>query len=671
MDRLLSPYTHAFLQGRGELAELTRRYDWAATSLGDPGGWPQSLRTTLGILLRSRFPMFLFWGPEAICFYNDAYRPSLGNNGKHPYALGKPGAEVWPEIWPAIGPQIAAIMEGGEATWHEDQLLPIYRNGQLEEVYWTYSYSPVLDESGRPAGVFVTCTETTATVQGIQELQQVNEKARLAIEAGDLGVVEVDLHTESVTISPRIQELFGLANGSLRTAFYERMHPDDLQLREEAYQRAYRDGRLEYESRVYHPDGPPRWIRLKGTIFFEQGQPSRMLAVVQDITAQKEFAEALALQVRERTEALEEAHRQLLESNTYLQRIINIFTTPLQVLEPVEENGDVVDFRYKLTNEAYSAYAGASPAALVGRKVSEFFPGYFSTDSFRNIREVARTGETRLWDNHYCADGLDIYNEMGAVKMDGDVVVHLTDFTKLKQLQLDLERNITELRRSNANLEEFAHAASHDLKEPIRKIHFFTGMLKEQIGPLLNDTQRSSFERIEKATGRMSSLIDDLLLYSHVSQRPREMEPVDLQDTVARVLDDLELDIRQKEASVLVDPLPTVNGHRRQLQQLFQNLISNALKYSKPGVPPQLRIEADRPEAGWQRVTVSDNGIGFDETYRDKIFQMFARLHGKGEYSGTGVGLSIVKKVVENHEGKIVARGVPGEGAAFELWLPG
>src|SRR5689334_2290583 len=121
------------------MGALTRNYDWAATSLGPPGQWPQSLRTTLGILLQSKFPMFLFWGSQSICFYNDSYRPSLGNDGKHPYALGKPGAEIWPEIWKDIEPQIRSILEGGEATWHEDQLLPIYRNGRLEDVYWTYS----------------------------------------------------------------------------------------------------------------------------------------------------------------------------------------------------------------------------------------------------------------------------------------------------------------------------------------------------------------------------------------------------------------------------------------------------------------------------------------------------------------------------------------------------
>ncbi|GAB4093054.1 hypothetical protein GCM10028786_19810 [Flaviaesturariibacter terrae] len=655
------------------MGQLTRSYPWERSALGRPETWPQSLRTTLGILLHSRFPMFLFWGPDSICFYNDAYRPSLGNDGKHP-ALGKPGAEVWPEIWKSIGPQISAILAGGEATWHEDQLLPIYRNGQLEEVYWTYSYSPVIDESGRPAGVFVTCTETTKTVRLIQELQRANEQVQLALDAGELGLVEVDLRNDDVTISGRVEEIFGLHSGSPRAEFLQRMHPDDLPVREEAYRRAFASGKLEYETRVLRPDGIGKWIRAKGLVFFDsERRPLRVLSMVQDISEQKQFGEELTRQVRVQTAELERAHNELLASHASLQSIINVFNTALQVLQPVWAGDDVVDFTYKLTNEAYAAYAGKAPEDLAGKRVSEFFPGYFDTDSFRNIRLVAMTGDAQIWENHYLADGLDIYNQMGAVPLGGDIVVHLTDYTALKQLQLDLERNITELTRSNQNLEEFAHAASHDLKEPIRKIHFYTALLKDQLAEQLSEAQQHSFARIERASRHMAQLVDDLLSYSHVTDRPHEMETVDLGELAARVLEDLELDIRQKDAHIELGPLPAVTGYRRQLQQLFQNLVSNALKYGKPGIAPVIGVSASEvTERGlrYHVLRVADNGIGFDNMYQEKIFHMFARLHGKAEYSGTGVGLSIVKKVVENHRGFIRAEGTPGEGAVFEIYLP-
>ena len=165
-----------FLSGDNEMSRLMRAKDWSESLIGTPDTWPQSLRTTLGILLNSKFPMFLFWGPDLICFYNDAYRPSLGKVGKHPDILGSRGEDYWQEIWAVIKPLIDQVLTGGEATWSEDQLIPIYRNGNLEDVYWTFSYSPVHDETGKPAGVFVTCNETTDKVNTLKKLEESNNR---------------------------------------------------------------------------------------------------------------------------------------------------------------------------------------------------------------------------------------------------------------------------------------------------------------------------------------------------------------------------------------------------------------------------------------------------------------------------------------------------------------
>ncbi len=165
-----------FLSGGGEMGSLTRLKDWCKTPLGPIETWPQSLRTALGILLNCKFPMFLWWGPELVCFYNDAYRPSLGKDGKHPAILGLGAKEAWPEIWDIIKPLIAQVMDGGEATWNEDQLIPIYRNGKIEDVYWTFSYSPVNNESGKVGGVLVTCSETTEKVNTLKSLEESNRR---------------------------------------------------------------------------------------------------------------------------------------------------------------------------------------------------------------------------------------------------------------------------------------------------------------------------------------------------------------------------------------------------------------------------------------------------------------------------------------------------------------
>jgi hypothetical protein len=161
-----------FLQRGGEMGELTRAFDWSKTPVGAPGQWPESLRVTVGLILSSKFPMFLWWGPDMIQFYNDAYRPSLGNEGKHPKALGQRGEECWPEIWDIIYPLIRQVQTTGEATWSEDQLVPIYRNGRIEDVYWTFSYSPVWGTLGEVCGVLVVCTETTEKVFAKKELER-------------------------------------------------------------------------------------------------------------------------------------------------------------------------------------------------------------------------------------------------------------------------------------------------------------------------------------------------------------------------------------------------------------------------------------------------------------------------------------------------------------------
>ena len=154
----------ALFDGAGEMRALCREKDWASTPLGPVSSWSRSLRTTVGIVLSSRNPMFLFWGPELVQIYNDAYRPSLGEGGRHPRALGMRGEDFWTDIWDVIGPQIEQVMTRGDATWHEDQHIPIFRNGRLEDVWWTYSYSPVRDDDDSIGGTLVVCLETTKRI---------------------------------------------------------------------------------------------------------------------------------------------------------------------------------------------------------------------------------------------------------------------------------------------------------------------------------------------------------------------------------------------------------------------------------------------------------------------------------------------------------------------------
>lgn len=282
-----------FLSDGGEMGGIIRSHDWSSTSIGPIDSWPQSLLTTLSIILNSNFPMFLFWGDDCICFYNDAYRPSLGNDGKHPFAIGKSAEEVWPEIWNKIKPQIDEVMAGGKASWSEDQLLPIYRNGKLEDVYWTYSYSPVKIETGKVGGVFVTCTETTEKVKNYQKLKDSENLLRFAVEATELGTWDYNPRTNTFFGNERLKEWFGLppfAEIKLTSAIDVMIDSD-----KERVMKAINNA-LEYESgghydieyTIVNPETKiKRVVRAKGKAWFDDAKtPYRFNGTLQDVTEQ-------------------------------------------------------------------------------------------------------------------------------------------------------------------------------------------------------------------------------------------------------------------------------------------------------------------------------------------------------------------------------------------------
>ena len=278
--------------------------------------------------------------------------------------------------------------------------------------------------------------------------------------------------------------------------------------------------------------------------------------------------------------------------------------------------------------------------------------------------------------------GIEVTDQVLARQKIEEVVAQRTK--ELAETNNALSRTNEELKRSNTNLEEFAYAASHDLKEPVRKIHFFSDRIKSSLNQRMTAAEQQSFERLETAAKRMGSLIDDLLSYSQVSLRPQHFEEVDMKVLLDLVLTDLDLEIDQKRADIQVEKLCVLHGHQRQLQQAFQNLLSNALKYAAADRQPQIIISShsakgeDLPlklsagEAGkmFCVIAVKDNGIGFDQSDAERIFNVFTRLHGNIEYRGTGVGLSIVRKVVENHHGYVTAHSKPGEGSTFTVYLP-
>jgi len=257
----------------------------------------------------------------------------------------------------------------------------------------------------------------------------------------------------------------------------------------------------------------------------------------------------------------------------------------------------------------------------------------------------------------------------------------IRDVTEQRRARAELERTTEALRRSNAELEQFAYVASHDLQEPLRKIRAFGDRLNRILDGQLDDRPADYLRRMIGAAERMGTLIDNLLSYSRVACRGDALTDVPL----ARVLDDVlgDLDQAMASAGALVDVgrMPCIEGDMVQMRQLFQNLVSNALKYRAPDTAPRITIESEYldhqgrvvaagPDAVLTRIRVMDNGIGFEPEYAERIFELFQRLHGRGQYDGTGIGLGVCRRIVSRHGGTITAEGRPGVGATFIVTLP-
>jgi PAS domain S-box-containing protein len=250
----------------------------------------------------------------------------------------------------------------------------------------------------------------------------------------------------------------------------------------------------------------------------------------------------------------------------------------------------------------------------------------------------------------------------------------LLDITQRKRAETTLLEQADKLSRSNAELEQFAYVASHDLQEPLRKIQAFGDRLKTKYEAGLGPEGLDYLTRMQNAAARMQILIQDLLSLSRVTSNSKPFTAVDLGDVIRTVVSDLEMRINDANGSVDIGTLPVIFGDRGQMAQLFQNLIGNGLKFRKPGESPVVKIESQvqalaSRAPGWQ-ITVQDNGIGFDEKYRDRIFQIFQRLHGRSEYEGTGIGLAICRKIVDRHNGVVTAHSSPGAGAKFIILMP-
>jgi PAS domain S-box-containing protein len=347
-----------------------------------------------------------------------------------------------------------------------------------------------------------------------------------------------------------------------------------------------------------------------------------------------------------------------------------------------------------LNRKGIIVYSNSQFGKMVGVPLSNVtgvaFDSFISpedTDQYNKLMETGWTedikGELRLVGNNEVPVQLSITTlslEEGIA-----LSIIITDLTVQKQTQELLKANNEKLKEINHELElsnhdlyQFASVASHDLQEPLRKIQIFSNFLKERCSDNLSVEANGYLEKIISSARRMKALIIDILNYSQLSQQDSSLVLTDLNVLLQQVLEDQEILIKEKHAKFEVGTLPSIEVNSGQMRQVFQNIISNALKFIKKGTTPVVRIHAkigpgplEQQEDGrFCHISIKDNGIGFDEKFADNIFTLFRRLHTKDRFEGTGIGLAISKKIVEKHGGNIIAKGVEGEGAEFIIILP-
>ncbi|MBL7841772.1 MAG: CHASE3 domain-containing protein [Cyclobacteriaceae bacterium] len=349
-----------------------------------------------------------------------------------------------------------------------------------------------------------------------------------------------------------------------------------------------------------------------------------------------------------------------------------------------DENGEITDFQWMLANFISAQTLGRGKGDLTGKRLLDVVPDAKKSGLFDIYKSVVDTSISQQFEREFDLSGEVKWFYMAAVKLDDGLIVTYTDVTEKTIAESRLTQYAEELKRSNQDLEQFAYVASHDLQEPLRKIRAFGDRLAARYEDKLDEVGAEYITRMQQASARMQKLIEDLLSFSRISSGHEQFTRVDLTAVVNEVVDDIEGQILREKAKVGVKPIAEINGDRGQIRRLFQNLISNAIKFHKPGALPVVEISGDvissneaekefgfsLTEPAYVRIVVKDNGIGFDEKYSEKIFNIFQRLQGRAEYEGTGIGLAICRKIMSNHRGYIRAQSVINQGSEFILIFP-
>lgn len=536
-------------------------------------------------------------------------------------------------------------------------------------------------------GMVMDITEQKRMILKVRESE---ERLRLAIESSGVGTWDLDIQSGMTIASEEHSQIFGYSNGVEWSTkrFIKHIFPDDLSVVKASYDHAIQSGKMFYEARIIRRDKALRWIRVNAKTFYdEKNRPVRMVGTIMDITDQQQKHEILEKTVADRNEQLYKKNIELLKTEEHYYRMIDEVQDYAIIL--LDKQGIIQNW-----NKGAEKIKGYKAEEIIGKHIRLF---YQKEDQDKNLPEkliekAATTGRAVYEGWRLRKDGTpfwgsvvitaihdDNYKVTGFSKVTRDLTERKRAEDELLRFAKALEEKNADLQRSNQELEQFAYIASHDLQEPLRKIQAFSSLLERNLhNP---EEAKKYFEKINSSAVRMSVLIKDVLNYSRISRPSDLFEPVDLNQIIDNVKTDFELLIREKEAIIHVSQFPLIQGVTHQIHQLFFNLISNSLKFSKG--KPVIEIDSEmlsqeeieknpklNPYRKYTRITLKDNGIGFEQKYAEQIFTIFQRLNTRNSYSGTGIGLALCKKIVETHRGVITAYSEPGKGSIFKVILP-
>jgi len=644
--------TLAFLADGGETGALIRSSDWSQSPLGPPAAWPQSLLSVVGLLLNSKFPMFVAWGDELGFLYNDAYAEILG--AKHPAALGRRFHEIWAEIWDDILPIIEQAMQGN-ATYYENLPLKVSRKGYDEDAWFTFSYSPVRDESGKVAGMFCAVTETTDQVLAERHRDAEYERLRQLFQQapGVIAVLRGPEHTFEIANDAYLQ-LVGHRQILGRTV-------------REALPEVAAQGFFELLDRVYASGKPyvghEISIRLRRRP--EETLEERFVNFVYQPTVDhRGDVSGIFVEGSDVTEAVR-AHRALLESEQRLRQLAN--TIP-QLAWMADPEGTIHWY-----NDRYYEYTGLDFQQLKDTGWQNVVDPAAVADVARVWKETLAAGKAmQMTFPLRGADGKyrHFFTSVAPLRdADGNIVRWFgtnTDVTPLESAQ-------NELKADNRRKDEFLAMLAHELRNPLAPIATAAELLKLTV--LNEDRVRSTSDVIARQVQHMTELVDDLLDVSRVTRGlvTLQEEALDVRALLADAVEQVNALMESKRHHFTVqvpDEQVFVRGDRTRLVQVFSNILNNAAKYTPPNGHVTLRVAGG---AAHVEVAVEDDGIGIAPALQPFIFDLFTQAERSPDRSqgGLGLGLALVKSLLglQGGEVSVHSEGI-GKGSRFTVRLP-